>query len=69
MSGMLGSYAMRALAENLPGGSASDAFDWVARVDKRRILSAADSYLFLVPKTITSIRSDRSAGGPARFLF
>ena len=61
--GILGGYSMRALAEKLPGGSASGAFEWVARVDKRRILSAAHSYLSLVPKTITSVRSDRSAGG------
>ncbi|HZQ43912.1 MAG TPA: alginate lyase family protein [Acidobacteriaceae bacterium] len=36
----------------------------VAKIDRSRILSAADRYLNEQPKTITSIRTTRSEGGP-----
>ena len=62
-TGFLGSFAIRTLAEKLPGGINSEAFEWVAGVDRRRILSAAESCLSFAPKTITAVRSDRSAGG------
>lgn len=41
----------------------STAFRLVAETDHERILRAASRYLTLEPRTITSVRSERSAGG------
>jgi hypothetical protein len=38
-------------------------YDMVARLDRRRILAAADKYLSAQPVTVTAARCERSAGG------
>lgn len=45
----------------LPKGR--DAYQFVAKVDRKRILSAASNYVSLSPKTITSVPSSKSPGG------
>lgn len=46
----------------------SEAFKLVARTDRHRILAAAENYVALKPTTITSVRAERSAGGPHDFF-
>jgi len=43
--------------------AAATSFDMVARTDRKRILAAADKYLFAQPVTVTASRNPRSAGG------
>jgi hypothetical protein len=45
------------------GGQESDAWQFVARTDRHRILEAADKYLLQSPVTITAFPTKRSAGG------
>ena len=45
-----------------------NAYGLVAQTDRERILKAASAYLTLPPVTITSLRSDRSPGGPHDFF-
>lgn len=57
----LANMALRRTARSLPAGAAR-LID-VARIDRARVLSAAERYLKAQPITITSAHSDRSTGG------
>lgn len=56
-------FAMDGVAVTGQRARESNAFRFVARTDRRRILATAVRYVALEPKTITSIRAERSAGG------
>ncbi len=61
IAGVAGSRAVEnAWAERTP----NDGYTLVAKVDRKRIVTAAQRYLAQEPVTVTSAHSDRSRGGP-----
>jgi hypothetical protein len=57
-----------ARAEAFSREANQDAYRFVARTDRERILKAAAEYLKMPPVTITSFPTDRSPGGPHDFF-
>src|SRR6185437_10806372 len=60
VAGVAGAIAFRPAY----AASAQDAYDMVAKVDRARILSAAQRYLGEQPVTVTAAHSPRTQGGP-----
>ncbi len=63
MAGMTGAAGSLAIDRAWPVAMARDGFELVAKVDRKRILTAAQRYLAVEPVTVTAKRSDRSSGG------
>jgi hypothetical protein len=60
VGGVAGAFALSACGA---AAEEEDAYALVAKVDRERILKAADAYLGEEPKTVTATHSDRSTGG------
>lgn len=56
-------YLSARMAWGIAPHSKATPYDMVAKVDRKRILAAADRYLSAQPVTVTAARSERSAGG------
>lgn len=67
IAGGTAGYLSGSLAWGIAPRSKPTAYDMVAKVDRKRILAAADRYLSAQPVTVTAARSERSAGGPHDF--
>jgi Alginate lyase len=61
VTGVAGALAVRPV---WAAATAGDGYAMVARVDRTRILSAAQRYLAEAPVTVTAAHSDRTQGGP-----
>jgi hypothetical protein len=61
--GLSAAAAFAAIPACVRAQSVNDAYQFVAQVDRQRILKAATSYLSLPPVTITAFPTDRSPGG------
>jgi hypothetical protein len=59
LGGAAGAIALAAM----PVAFGEEAYALVAKVDRERILKAANEHLGEAPKTVTAAHSDRSAGG------
>ena len=64
LAGVAGTAGALAVRRTLAARPAEDAYAMVARVDRARILAAAQRYVVDEPVTVTSSRSNRSQGGP-----
>ena len=64
VTGMAGAAGTFAVGPALAALASDDSYAMVAKVDRARILSAAERYLAEQPITVTAAHSNRSQGGP-----
>ena len=64
VTGVAGAAGALALGRTAAAQLRDDAYSLVAKVDRTRILSAAQRYLAEQPVTVTAAHSDRTQGGP-----